>query len=272
MAGACLLATAGRNRFYQMAQDQTGLLGRTAAAFCAGHAGRVGENYAIYSAERDKERITDIAFRLYSDDSLMGFGDVDYATRADGKDLLDQQRGLIIPLVEAAIASDHPKRVVEIGTGNGDVIAYLSAKHPEIEFVGVDLSVVVADKKHRGANSNLSFKRGYALDLLKNGLSGDIVFGTSTFVAFAPKELEAYLRAIQHVPRIIISDPITFGNVHTTDPVPKSRHMDTYMWWHNYYGYLVQSGWSVEYHETVGFEYSYNPNVRVVLISAKRSN
>lgn len=270
LAGALVLVAVGRDRFYQMAQDKSGFTGRIASAFCGGHAGRIGENYSIYRSEKDKERITDIALRLYSDDSLMGFGDADYVSRADGKPLLDQQRGLVIPMVEEAIASDKPKRVIEIGTGNGDVIAYLSAKYPDVEFVGIDLSVVVAIEKHGVANSNLSFKKGYALDLLNEGLSGDVVFGTSTFVAFSPKELEAYLDTISQASRIVISDPVTFGNTHTRDLTPRSRHMDTYMWWHNYFGYLSDAGWTIDTFETVGFEYSHNRNAKVVLISAYR--
>jgi SAM-dependent methyltransferase len=266
--GAGMLATIGRNRFYRLAQDRRGIAGRIAAAFCHGHAGRLGRNYGIFLEERDKERITSIAARHYSDDDLWGAATENYRW-ADGKEILDQQRGLIIPLVEKAIGSDFPKTVCEIGCGSGELPALLAAKHPNIEFVGVDLSVTHAKRLHQAPN--LRFEAGYALDMLQDGrLKADIYFGTSTFCIFAPKEMRAYIEAMAGPCRVIISDPVTFGNVHTRDPEPKSRHMDYFMWWHNYFGYLTAAGWTVDHHETVNFAYSYNPNAKVVLVSAYR--
>jgi hypothetical protein len=69
---------------------------------------------------------------------------------------------------------------------------------------------------------------------------------------------------------IAISEPVTFGNVHTKDKAPISRHMDLYMWWHNYYGYLLKHRFSIDTYRTVPFAYSHNPNVQVVLISGHR--
>lgn len=271
LLGAGLLATVGRDRFYQLAQERTGISGRIASAFCQGHAGRVGANYAIWRSNKDKTRMTDVALAYYSDDSLHGFADADYGLRADGKPLLEQQRGLIIPLIEKAIRESDAKSVLEIGTGNGDVLDHLAARFPDVAFTGVDLSIVNAEKKHQGGRSNLQFVKGYALDLLAdNKLSADVVFGSSTFCIFAPQELRAYLSCIHRSKRIVISDPVTFGNVHTRDPEPKSRHMDLYMWWHNYFGYLKQNGWSVDHFETVNYKYTHNPNAKVVLVSAQR--
>jgi SAM-dependent methyltransferase len=269
LAGAALLSVVGRDRFYQMAQDKPNVLGRLAAAFCSGHAGRLGQNYHIYAENKDVERISAIALRYYGDDSLHGYGDVVF-TRDDGKVLVDQQRGLVIPLVAAAVERDRPKLVLEIGTGNGDVIAHLAARHPAARFVGCDLSVKNAAATHR--LSNLTFVRGYALDLLRGGtLSPDIVFASSTFCVFTPKELQAYLQAMRDVRRLIISDPVTFGNVHRQDTRPASRHMDQYMWWHNYFGYLTASGFRIEHFENRRFLYSWNPHARVVLIEGSRT-
>lgn len=204
----------------------------------------------------------------YGDDSLHGYGDVEF-TRADGKALVDQQRGLVIPLVAAAVERDRPKLVLEIGA-NGDVVAHLAAGHPAVQFVGCDLSVKNAAAKHR--LPNLSFVKGYALDLLRDrSLAPDAVFASSTFCVFTPGELQAYLDAMRGVRRLIVSDPVTFGNVHTRDPRPRSRHMDQYMWWHNYFGYLTAAGFRVEHHETRRFAYSWNPNARVVLVDGSRA-
>jgi len=125
LAGAGLLAAVGRDRFYHMAQDRPNILGRLATAFCSGHAGRLGQNYHIYAENKDLDGISSITLRYYGDDSLHGYGAVEF-TRADGRALVDQQRSIVIPLVAAAIDEDRPKLVLEIGTGNGDVIAHLA--------------------------------------------------------------------------------------------------------------------------------------------------
>ena len=268
IVGAVLLALVGRNVFYMMAQDKRGIIGKFANAFCSGHAGRVGENFSYYKEGIDKERITDSSRKFYSDDSLSGYGDVDYGKHGDGKPLLEQQRGLIIPLVIDAIEKDKPSRILEIGTGNGDVLVYLASKFPDIEFTGIDLSVANARERY-GNGANYKFVKGYALDELQSKkVGGELVFGTSIFMALAPKELVATLNAMHDARRIIISDPVTFGNKHSNELAPKSRHMDLYMWWHNYYGYLISMGFTVEVCKEVGYVYSHNPNCKVVLISA----
>jgi hypothetical protein len=77
------------------------------------------------------------------------------------------------------------------------------------------------------------------------------------------------MAALAGVRRIVLSDGVTFGNFHTRDPQPKSRHMDLYTWWHNYFGYLTTTGRTVDYFETVDFVYSWNRKAKVVLISAR---
>jgi SAM-dependent methyltransferase len=262
----------GRDRFYRLAQDRHGLFGRIAAAFCHGHAGRVGVNYSIYFANKDRDRITDIALAHYGDDSLHGYGDVGYAKRSDGKPLLGQQRALIVPFVASALHHDGPSTVLEIGTGNGDVIAHLAESFPASSFVGADLAVANAERVH-GHLRNVRFVKGYALDLLRSGaIAGDIVFASSTFCVMAPREFAACLGLLKGARRLFISDPVTFGNWHEAgDDRAISRHMDAYMWWHNYRGYLIQAGWAVASLQTVDFAYSYNPRAKVVLVEATRA-
>lgn len=267
LAGAALLACVGKPKFYIYAQRRRGFFGRIASAFCQGHAGRVGANYSIFMNDKDKERMTDIAMQYYSDDSLHGFADDDYSKRADGKPLLEQQRGLILPLVVTAIDKDSPETVLEIGCGNGDAIAYLAKAYPNVKFIGVDLSVKVAEKKH--SLPNLSFIKGYALDLMREGLNADLIYGSSTFCIFAPKELGHYMVALESAKRVIISEPVMPGFKHLPELQEESLHMDLYMWWHNYFGYLTYSGWTVETAETVNFAYRHNPNAKVFLINAR---
>ena len=138
-----------------------------------------------------------------------------------------------------------------------------------MSFVGVDLSVANAQATHDGKFPNLRFVKGYTLDLLQSDeLRGDLVFGSSTFVVMAPREFAAVLAAMKGTRRLIISDPVTFGNRHDEHDRPMSRHMDLYMWWHNYRGYLKSAGWKVETIETVTYSYPHNPNCSVVLVDA----
>lgn len=268
LAGAILLSAIGRDRFYVLAQDRNGVFGRCASAFLQGHAGRLGANYSIMVREKDRDRMTEIAKAYYSDDSLHGFGDFNLPRPDAKKPIAEQRRAMVAPVVEAAIKDSGASSVIEIGTGNGDVIAYLARRNENVKFVGVDLSVTNAKKKHQ--QHNLDFISGYALDLLEQGLSADVVFATSTFCIFAPKELSAYLSAIK-AKRLIISDPVTFGNRHSRkDARPISRHMDLYMWWHNYYGYLVDAGWTVDLLDTVEYYYPHNPRAKFVMVSASR--
>ena len=178
---------------------------------------------------------------------------------------------MILPLVEKSLnevsrVKREPK-VFEIGAGNGDVIAYLARKYPRTGFVGVDLSVRNAESKHQ--LPNLRFLKGYALELLENGaIVGDILFSSSTFSIFTPKEVVNYLVHIKKngFTRIVISDPITFGMRHTNDDSQESLNMDLYMWWHNYAGYLRKHGYEVRDFAIARFSYSWNPEARVILI------
>src|SRR5262249_4966995 len=86
----------------------------------------------LYCFHHRKGQRSDQCFRvpLLREDSVHAYGDSD----TDGRPLLEQQRALIVPLVERAIASDHPSEVLEIGVANGDVIAYLAGRYPSVNW------------------------------------------------------------------------------------------------------------------------------------------
>jgi len=267
--GAILLVMFGRNRFYHMAQRRNGIFGKIASGFCKGHAGRVGQNYGIFSDNKDLSRLSDIAKKYYSDDDLHGFGEYEYTLRGDNKTLLEQMRGQIIPLVEYQINTFNYKKVIEIGTSNGDVLSYLAEKYPEVEFIGIDLSVKNAVAKHD--QKNLKFIKGYALDLFeKDNLVADLVFGVSTWCIFTPLELEAYFRSMKKINSVVIAEPVTFGTSHGYSKKCESLHMDLYMWWHNYYGYLLKNKFNIDEYKTINYKLSNNPNAKMCLISGHR--
>ena len=277
LGGAVLLSVIGRRRFYQLTQGESPVLRRLASRFCEGHVARLVNDYAVQVEGRDKTRISAAALRLYSDDSLAGYGDAEFA-KTDGKPLLEQQRGLIIPLVQAEMhdferTHGRPPKVLEIGVANGDVLAYLAGAHPAVSFVGVDLSVVNAERKHQ--IGNLQFVKGYSLGLIEDGnpvMAADIVFGTSTFCALVPKEFKAHVDyfARSGTTSIVISDPVTAGQAHQDNDGAVSKHMSHYMWWHNYAGYLRQAGYTIPHFEQRRFAYSWNPGAVVALVVGRR--
>jgi hypothetical protein len=70
LAGALLLISIGRDRFYRLAQEPTGLLPKVASFFCQGHVARLVNNYQVMQEGKQSEGISSIAKKYYSDDSL----------------------------------------------------------------------------------------------------------------------------------------------------------------------------------------------------------
>lgn len=178
---------------------------------------------------------------------MSGYGDE--ILNKGGATIQEQQRGLILSVLEKAICelTKEARTIVEIGTGNGDIVAYLAAKYPMHKFVGVDFSIKTAERKQKKL-PNLSFKAGYALDLLEqNQLFGDIVFGSSTFDIFSPRELKGYFRLFRErfISQVILNEPVWGGykQRNTTDAV--SNHMEGACWYHNYCGYLREAGYTI---------------------------
>jgi len=198
-------------------------------------------NYRIKKKEWNNPRLSEEVIKNYSDDSLSGYGDKEYTK--GGMDIQHQQRGLILPLLEQHIKKQ--ETVIEIGTGNGDVVAYLADKYPDTKFIGIDFSVKNAMEKHQ--KKNLSFISGYALDLLAKRVRGDLIFASSTFCNFTPRELENYLVAIRRagVHSVILNEPTWGGHIQKNNGSSSSIHLDGAVWHHNYCGYLWKADFSI---------------------------
>ncbi len=72
--------------------------------------------------------------------------------------------------------------LVEIGTGNGDVLNYLSLEFPKIKhFIGIDLSIdqIEINKTKYSDNKKLEFIASDALDWVKEHGQGNTIFVTS---------------------------------------------------------------------------------------------
>ncbi|MEE9250885.1 MAG: class I SAM-dependent methyltransferase [Alphaproteobacteria bacterium] len=205
IVGTATLVLIGRDRFYLFAQRPTGLMPAICRRFvCHPYVRKVVTDFIEIEDDIAVEERSSASLAIYADHSLAGYADEQMKHGDSHNPLLDQMRSIIVPHVEEAIreAGNTPTTIVEIGTGNGDVIAYLAEKYSQHNYIGVDLSVKVATEKYQ--LPNLSFVDGYALDLLRRGaVVGDIVFATSTFVVFPPKELENYVDTLSVSPETL---------------------------------------------------------------------
>jgi hypothetical protein len=250
---------AGMRAFYRLAQTGNAY----ARALLSGPLATLASDFAFSQANADTARLSTRAIEQYSDDSLLGYGDAEWSK--GGSTLAEQQRGLILPLIEKAL--DVPKTVIEVGTGNGDVIAYLAERFPSSRFIGIDFSVKTAAAKHQ--RPNLSFVAGYALDVL-DGIAADILFASSTFVVFPPKEFAAYLAK---APReIILSEPTWGGFEQRNDSAAISHHMEGACWFHNWAGYLRAAGYEIVSFDCMPYRHpaSSRPDLTVTLIHSRK--
>lgn len=261
----------GCGKFYALAQTPgNSLLKRIALAFFENPVSAMVRDYFFYKANVDRDQLSTGVIQEYSDESLLGYGDINYDK--GGASLETQQRGLMIPLLKQAI-SEGPgsgRVVVEIGVGNGDVLSHLAGQYSKHKFVGVDFFTKNAVLKH-GDLKNLSFLQGYALNLLEQGkLKGDILFASSTFCVFTPKELKRYLRAIHKAgfSEVILSEPGWYSHRQTNDAQVVSYHLGRSVWFHNWCGYLREAGYGIRALDSFHYKSpkSVRPDISVTIV------
>lgn len=270
--GAVILALIGRDRFYLLSQD-SGLLASICRTFSK-HPYVVKQVLGWQEIDNDIncERRSDASLKIYQGDSLSGWADAD-RKQGDGHVPLNQQmRSIVIPSIVQYLEKNTGKTILEIGTGNGDVIADLAMCFPEHRFIGVDLSVRIAKERHTGI-SNLVFKDGYALEMLERfELKGDAVFASSTFVVFTPKELCSYMAALKNAgySYIVLADPLTRRFSAGGDGSSYSRHMAKGMWGHNYAGYFKQFGFNAAFKAVEYRHHNKRNKITFQLVSGER--
>ena len=261
----------GHQRFYALAQEQSPAA-PLAAALLTAPPMQLAVDYASMRAALPRDRISPMAAAEYlGGDDLAGYADETYDK--GGADLTDQQRGLVLgPLQRRFVDLPAGATVAEIGTGNGDVVAYLAERHPALEFIGVDLSVATARRKH-GRLENVEWVDGYALDLLDRGdLHADLVFASSTFVVLAPLELRRYAHALRAAGTrwVVLNEP-TWGGYNQDAGPAYSRHLEGAVWFHNFAGYLAEAGFEPTALDFRPYRHpaSPRPDVRVLLLEAE---
>ncbi len=96
---------------------------------------------------------------------------------------------------------------MEIGTGNGKVLEYLSSEFPKIEkFIGIDLSQaqIEINKKQYQKNSKLEFVASDAYEWVKENGQSNTVFVTNGGVLeyFTEERLQLFLKEIYKLGKI----------------------------------------------------------------------
>ncbi|HUH29222.1 class I SAM-dependent methyltransferase [Gelidibacter sp.] len=127
--------------------------------------------------------------------------------------------------------SNHPEEfhtIVEIGTGNGDVLNYLSTEFPEIKsFIGIDLSMdqIEINKDRFSDNKKLEFIDSDALDWVKEYGQGNTVFVTSRGVLeyFIESRLQELFYEINSLGKTIFIAIEPNGADHNFDTNPSSQ-------------------------------------------------
>lgn len=247
----------GRNKFYKVAQqDNNTFAKKIAISLLQSPIANLFLDYQYMMNNLNRDRLSNLIIEQYINVTTgSGYYDIGY-NKGGGDTLEKQQRGLILPILikaieDGSINNNKILKIIEIGTGNGDILADLSAKFPVHQFIGIEFNITNAELKY-GTISNISFKGAYALDLLVNGqLNGDIVFASSTFCVFCPKELKRYFEQfkIAGFAQIILNEPSWGGYIQTdgSNNEPSiSKHMEGAVWYHNYCSYLRDAGYTIK--------------------------
>jgi hypothetical protein len=145
------------------------------------------------------------------------------------------------------------EKLVEIGTGNGSVLNYLSSNYPDIkDFIGIDLSeeqtkINQIDYKD---NSKLKFIGGDVLDWLENQQQGNFVFLTFRGVLeyFTQQQLVVFFKKLNALGNIIFYaiEPTDSEHNYETNPNSKVYGVEG-SFSHNYEKLFKDTGFNVWY-------------------------
>ncbi|CAH8284475.1 methyltransferase family protein [Mariniflexile fucanivorans] len=156
--------------------------------------------------------------------------------------------------------------LVEIGTGNGQVLEYLSSRLIEIDnFVGIDLSIaqIERNKIDFEKNSKLEFLAIDGFDWLKkNGTSGMIIVTSrgvlEYFTESKLQELFDFLNELGHVIFIAI-EPTAIGHDFSKQPHSYPFGFES-SFSHNYIRLFENSGFTIWHHSKIAYSAEFNFN------------
>jgi len=232
----------GPHIFYRDAQEKLGIRGRIANGFLTLPTLRqMFQNIAIFERDYYSPRLSPEIIRQYSSSSLRGYGDKHYAK--GGGSIHEQQRGLILPFMAQYLGAIGQKHIVEIGTGNGDVLNYVYTTYPQHRFTGIDFNLQNAIDSYP---VGIEWIEGYALDELTS-INPELIFCSSTMVLFTPGELNSYLRLLRSLrcTDIFISEPMWGPSYRLNNQRIESFHLEEAVWLHNFPAYFLSNNFSL---------------------------
>lgn len=145
------------------------------------------------------------------------------------------------------------EKLVEIGTGNGSVLNYLSSNYPDIkDFIGIDLSEeqTKINQINYKDNSKLKFIGGDVLDWLENQQQGNFVFLTFRGVLeyFTQQQLVVFFKKLNALGNIIFYaiEPTDSEHNYETNPNSKVYGVEG-SFSHNYEKLFKDTGFNVWY-------------------------
>ncbi|WP_339627011.1 class I SAM-dependent methyltransferase [uncultured Winogradskyella sp.] len=158
-------------------------------------------------------------------------------------------------------ASETFDTIVEIGTGNGKVLHYLSERFSDIKFcIGIDLSaeqIAVNTEKYK-TNNKLNFIEADALEWVKQKAQAQTIFVTSRGVLeyFTEEDLNVLLEKIYNLGQVIFVAIEPNGINHDFNKNPESElYGQERSFSHNYSKVFKEIGYSI-------WHYSSKPSVK----------
>lgn len=229
------------------------------------------KNFRYFEKNIDKDLSQESQLYKNNDSILQKYTNFNYGLSENVK-LEDQQRGFGIQILRNILKNDEIKNIIEIGTGNGDLISLFASEFKNKKFTGLEFNVDTAKKKHK--SENLNFVSEYALNYFqKSDVDGiDLVFATSTFIFFTPKELKEYIKIFSKKCKfIIIIDPTWFG-INKKKYLKNTYHLENGVFFHDYNHYLKNFTLIENKFYKYKHKSSQRPDIYLNIIIAKNKN
>ncbi|WP_400080189.1 class I SAM-dependent methyltransferase [Winogradskyella sp. R77965] len=163
----------------------------------------------------------------------------------------------ILNTLENQIAKEALKfnKLVEIGTGNGSVLDYLSHRLPEVDhMIGIDLSKGQTDvnTSNYGTNSKLEFLAADVLEWIEEQDQENVVFLTFRGVLeyFTQQQLVQFFRKLNSMGNVMFFAIEPNGHDHNWEMNPNSQIYGVESSFsHNYIKLFKDAGFKIWHHE-----------------------